>query len=216
MRRALSWCAAVLLVTLTGCSTIRQYVPRSLLGTQTAGRVRRIAVLPFAYRDASGAHPCDMCPDKLVMDTTSQEDALLVTAFFYEALLGHPRIQLIPFDTVQAAEGDTMGAKVQHLSDTEKIDGVLVGGLLEMRQRLGDPRAPSQRAGASIYAALLNLPSGHAVWKRLYDQSPGRANKAMRQYERLVNGEEDKTLTAEEVAHEGVERMVHSLVSSIH
>jgi len=209
-------CAAVLVVSsAAGCSTVRKYLPRNPFGPGTAKHVRHIAVLPFAYRASDGVHPCDMCPDKLVMDVTSPEEALLITSFFYEALLGHPRIQIIPFETVQAAAGATMGETVERLSQTEKVDAVVVGALLELRERLGDPRSPSQRGGASVYAALVNLPSGHAAWKRLYDQSPGRPNTAIRQYERIVLGEESKTKTAEEVAHEGVARMVKSLVSSI-
>jgi hypothetical protein len=186
-----------------------------LFGPSTAKRVRHIAVLPMAYRAADGVHPCDMCPDTIVMDMTSAEDALLVTSFFYEALLRHPRLQVIPFETVQAATGPTMRDTITRLTETEQVDAVLVGGLLELRSRLGDPRDPSQRGGASVYAALLNLPSGRAVWKRLYDRSPGRPGTAVRQYERIVLGEESKTMTAEEVAHDGVGRMVKSLVRAI-
>jgi hypothetical protein len=216
VKRVFLSCAALLLATATAaCSTMRKYLPHQLFGSSTVKHVRHIAVLPLAYRAPDGTHTCDMCPDRLVMDVTSQQDALLVTSFFYEALLGHPRLQIIPFETVQAAAGETMQETVTRLAETEKVDAVLVGALLELRSRLGDPREPTQRGGASVYAALLDLPSGHAVWKRLYDRSPGRPGTAIRQYERLVLGEESKTMTAEEVAHEGVARMVKSLVKSL-
>lgn len=217
MRTRAALLLAAVLAT-AGCSTIQQYVPlpRSWMGgSATAKRVARIAVLPFAYRDRNGSQPCDICPDKLVMDVTSEDDALLVTAFLYEVLARHPRLQVIPYETVRAAEGETMTDTLTRLAESEKIDAVVVGALLELRERLGDPRAPEQRAGASVYAALLDLPSGRPVWKRLYDHTPSRPGRAVREYERLIVGEESKALTAHEVAQVGIDRMASSLVRAV-
>jgi hypothetical protein len=215
-RRALL-VAALLVISLAGCATVRKYVPRSLLwgDGDTAKRVARIAVLPLAYRDGDGVRPCDACPDTLVMDVTSEDDALLVTAFFYEELARHPRLQVVPYDTIQAAQADTMRDTLTNLAATEQIDAVVVGALLELRERLGDPGNPDQRGGASVYAALLDLPSGEPIWKRLYDHTPARPGRAVREYERIIVGEESKAMSAHEVAQLGVEKMVSSLARSV-
>jgi hypothetical protein len=208
--------SVVLAMPVAGCSTIERYVPRGLLGDSgTAKRAARVAVLPFAYRDASGVKPCDLCPDKLVMDVTSRDDALLATAFLYEALARHPRLQIVPYESVQAVHGETMRETLTRLSETEKLDVVVVGALLELRERLGDPRDPEQRGGAAVYAAMLDLPSGRAVWKRLYDQTPGRATRPVREYERIVVGEESKAMTAREVVQVGIDRMASSLARAV-
>jgi hypothetical protein len=217
-RRRHALCAALAATLVAGCATIEQYVrvPSGLLGDPgTAKRTARIAVLPFAYRDGNGARQCDICPDTLVMDVTSQDDALLMTAFLYEALTRHPRLQIVPYETVQAAQGDSMRATLDHLARTENLDAVVVGALLELRDRFGDPRSPDQRAGAAVYAALLDLPSGRPVWKRLYDHTPGRPTRAVREYERIVIGEESKALTAHEVAQAGIDRMASSLARAV-
>jgi hypothetical protein len=216
MRRALL-AAALLVGSLTaGCATVKKYVPRSLLGGgDTAKRLARVAILPLAYRDGDGVRPCDVCPDTLVMDVTSEDDALLVTAFFYEELARHPRLQIVPYETIQAAQADTMRDTLTNLAATEQVDAVVVGALLELRERLGDPRHPDQRGGASVYAALLDLPSGEPVWKRLYDHTPARPGRAVREYERIIVGEESKAMSAHEVAQLGVGKMVSSLARSV-
>jgi hypothetical protein len=200
-----------------GCAEIQQYLPDNPLisGYATAGSTMRIAVLPFAYRGRDGSMPCDLCPDRVVMDVTGDADALLVTGFFYEQLARHPRLQIVPFERVEAAEGTTMRETLDRLAATEKLDAVIVGALLELRTRKGNPSDPEQRGGASLYVAMLRLPSGRPVWKRLYDRTPGRAGRIAREYESLVGSDDDKALTAEEVAQIGASRMVESLARSI-
>jgi hypothetical protein len=211
----LSSFVVALIGTGVGCSTIEQIMPDNPLGGSTVGKAARIAVLPFAYRGAGGVHACDLCPDTVVMARTSEDDALLVTAFFYEALTRHPRLQVVDFERIREVEGASMRDTLTRLAELEKLDAVIVGALLELRPRLGDPRDPEQRGGAAIYAALLDLPSGRLRWKRVYDRTPGRTGRAVRQYERLVVGEESKALSAYEVAQAGVERMVSSLARSM-
>jgi hypothetical protein len=214
---SLAACAALFAVSLAACSTVGDVLPERFFRSpaKAGGRIARVAILPFAYRDDAATHPCDLCPDKLVMDVTSAGDAQLVTAFFYEALTRHPRIQVIPYDRVQASEGGTMRETLERLADSEDVDAVVVGALLELRQRIGDPREPRQRGGAAMYAALLDLPSGRPIWKRVFDHSPGRPGRAMRQYQSLVLGEEAKAMTAHEVAQLGASRMAQSLAGVV-
>jgi len=210
--------APALLLATTSCSgTLDQLWPDDGLFTGKAkpGRIVRIAVLPFAYRDAGNARTCDLCPDRLVMDKTSEDAALLVTAFFYEALAKHPRMQVVPYERIRELQGADMRETITRVSEAEDVEMVLVGAVLELRDRIGDPRSPQQRGGAAIYAAALQLPSGKPLWKRVYDRTPRRSSRAMREYELLVVGEESRAKTAEEVAEDGVQRMVASLADTV-
>ena len=212
-------CAALVLMALasSGCSTVDDLLPERWFGSpaKPGGRIAHVAILPFAYRDDAGTHPCDLCPDKVVMDVTSASDAQLVTAFFYEALTRHPRIQVVSYDRVKAAGGESMRETLERLAESEDVDAVVIGALLELRQRIGDPREPRQRGGAAMYAALLDLPSGRPMWKRVFDHSPGRPGRAVRQYQSLVLGEEAKAMTAHEVAQAGATRMAQSLAGVV-
>jgi len=189
-------------------------MPGDLFRSDDSGPTRRVAVLPFAYRDAAATKTCDLCPDRVVMDLTSQDDALLATAFVYEGLARYPRIQVVPFERVRDAEGATMRETVTNLAAREELDAVIVGALLELRPRLGDPRAPTQRGGAALYVAVLDLPSGSPFWKRVYDRSPAPPGRILRGYHKVV-GEEDHSFTANEAMQGGIERMVPSLVQAL-
>ena len=179
------------------------------------GPIKRIAVLPFAYRAIGGGMSCDLCPDRVVMDVTSEQDALLATAFLYEGLARYPRIQIVPYERVREFQGATMRETLTNLAEKEHLDTAIVGALLELRPRIGDPRDPKQRGGAAVYAALLDLPSGEPIWKRYYDRSPGRPGSIVHSYNRLV-GEEEHSLTDDEATREGIEGMVPGLVKALH
>jgi hypothetical protein len=198
----------------SGCTSLQDLIPRDLLRPDDKGPVRRIAVLPFAHRGAESSFLCDLCPDRVVMDVTSENDASLATAFLYEALTRYPRIQVLPYERVRQFQAPTMRETITKLAEQEKLDGVLVGALLELRPRLGDPRTPKQRGGAALYVALLDLPSGLPAWKRVYDRSSAPSGRAARSYHWLV-GEDERALTADETMEEGITRMVPSLIKAL-
>ena len=130
--------ALAAIVAAGGCQRIRPYLPDNpFISPEVPGKIRTIAVLPFAYRDEQGGVPCTMCPNPVVMAPTSEDDALLVTAFFYEALTRHPRFQVVPPDVVARFMADTMEETTERLEVMQNVDAVLIGALLELRPRLG-------------------------------------------------------------------------------
>ncbi len=217
MRRAVKRVAVVGLAAAlcigSGCSVLRQTIPG--LGGGEHGRALSIAILPFAYRDASGGLPCDLCPDRLVMAPTSQDEALLVTAFFYESLESHPRLSVMPEETVSRFFNGSLARAAERLRAQGGVDAVLVGGLLELRRRVGDPRAPERRAGAAVYAALLDLSDGEVLWKAFYDRDDRPSGRLRRQVGRFIGQERDLGRTAVEVAHEEAVEMVSELVDRV-
>ena len=207
----------LLAVAVTGCATIDPYLPSFLRspGSKKAVKMRSIAILPFAYRSEEVRRTCDVCPNPLIMTETSEESALLVTAFFYEALSRYPRFEIIPFETVSAYAADSMDEQLAQLTRDHRIDGVVVGGVLEMRERLGDPRHPTRTGGAAIYAAMPDVGSGEAIWAQYFEGTEYPPGFAYKTYKRLVDTVDERRPTAAEVAEYAVDRMVKSMSKSV-
>ena len=207
---------AVAATTLSGCGVMRDLFPEAMDGTRLEAReVRRVAVLPFAYRGQSDALECTLCPEAVNMRTTSARDAGLVTAFFYEALTRYPGFDVVPYDAVKRFESRGTADAVAHLTTSENVDGILVGAVLDLRPRLGDPRNPHSRAGAALYAALIDPDTGQAFWSTVYDetqQEPGRLRAGFRS---LVSGDETRWLTAQGVAQQGAIAMIKDLAKNV-
>jgi hypothetical protein len=152
---------------LVGCSTL-------FGGGDEKPKIRRVAILPFGYRTPGENVACTLCPDTLVMANTSHDDAMLVTAFFHEAMTTYPGLSILPFETVERFQGTTMSETMDRLYAMEEIDAVLVGALMELRPREGDPRTPTAPAGAAVYAALVEPLTERVLWSgyRDEDQEP--------------------------------------------
>lgn len=215
-RAALALCVLVASFA-AGCATVNRYLPSFLQSTSADDPVpiRTIAILPFAYRGEDDRRDCDVCPNPLLMSKTSADSALLVTAFFYEALSRYPRFNVVPYETVERYEAESMDQMLADLTVDHRLDAVLVGGLLEMRKREGDPRAPSRTGGASIYAAVLDVGTGETVWAQLFDGTRYPPNILLKTYKKVTASVEDRRPTAEEVAEYGVTRMVKNMAGAV-
>jgi hypothetical protein len=155
----------------------------------SSGQIRKIAILPFAYRDAQHIAPCSLCPDKLVMAPTSRDDALLVTAFFHEAMTTYPRFSTVPFDTVARFATEDMDETAERLWAVEGVDAVLVGALLELRPRVGDPRDPEFSAGAAVYAALVEASTKRVLWVGYRDANQTSPPLSPKRVGEIISGE---------------------------
>jgi len=206
--------AGVLL--LPGCSLLRGDRGHYLGGEEQTREIRRIAILPFAYRGDDGGRPCDLCPRDVEMKPTSKDDADLVTAFFYEQATRYPRLTILPYDRVEQLSGATMRETVAQISVLEKVDAVLVGAVIELRDRGGDdPLHPTHPAGVAVYAALLELPSGTPVWSSLFDQDQGPETFTFGTMRKVVQGELKHWNSPLEMGHVAATRMVKSLVARV-
>lgn len=208
----------MLLLTVTvaaGCASIRDAAAglssTGLFGRERVGAVRRIAVLPFAFRGSERKRLCTLCPAAVVMARTSETDAQLVAAFFYEALTRHPRFDVVPFELVERFAGQSMEESLAGLRALQSVDAVVVGALLELRPRIGDPLEPRARAGAAIYAALIDADSGAPLWSRVYDADQALAGRASRRLKTLLSAGPAPTQTALEVALAAADEMVANM-----
>jgi hypothetical protein len=208
--------ALATLVVTGGCQRIRPYLPDNpFVSPEVPGRIRRIAVLPFAYRDAQGTVPCTLCPNPVVMAPTSEDDALLVTAFFYEALTRHPRFQVVPPDIVARFMGDTMEETTERLEVMESVDAVLVGALLELRPRVGSPQDPTDPGGAALYVALIDAETKTQLWNRVFDRTQRPENAVERGYDLVVGDEDPHWLSAEGIAQEAALELVKTMARTV-
>jgi hypothetical protein len=215
--RAIATLIAVAAVVVTsGCQRIRPYLPDNpFISPEVPGRIRRIAVLPFAFRDEQGTVPCSMCPNPVVMAPTSEDDALLVTAFFYEALTRHPRFQVVPPDVVARFMADTMEETTERLDVMQNIDAVLVGALLELRPRVGSPQSPTEPGGAAIYVALIDAKTKTQLWNRVFDRTQGPQNAVERGYEVVVGEQDAHWLSAQGIAQDAALELVKTMARTV-
>lgn len=201
--------ALVASIALPGCSSVGGALSGvDFLSRERVGAVKTIAVLPFGFRAEGGGFACTLCPDAVELEKTSRSDAELATAFFYEALTRHPRFEVVPFERVGFLGTETMEAAAGRLRAEDGVDAVVVGALIELRPRVGDPRQPQARAAAALYAALVDPRSGERLWARRYYDEDKPPSGVVKQLRRLVTGDDVPTLTAHEVLHRAEIEMV--------
>jgi hypothetical protein len=206
--------AAIVLV--GGCQRIRPYLPDNpFISPEVPGKIRTIAVLPFAYRDEEGVVPCTMCPNPVVMAPTSENDALLVTAFFYEALTRHPRFQVVPPDVVSRFMADTMEETTERLDVMQNVDAVLVGALLELRPRLGSPQDPTEPGGAAVYVALIDAKTKAQLWNRVFDRTQRPRNTIERGVNVVVGDDSPHWLSAQGIAEDAALELVKTMARTV-
>lgn len=216
VRRLVAIFLVVAAVAASGCQRIRPYLPDNpFLSPEVPGRIRRIAVLPFAYRDELGAVPCTMCPNPVILAPTSEDDALLVTAFFYEALTRHPRFEVVPSQTVARFMGESMEETTDRLEVMQSIDAVLVGALLELRPRLGNPQKPEDPGGAAVYVALIDARTRRQLWNRVFDRTQRPEGAAKRAYDAVLGNDLPHWLSARGIAQEGALELMKNMARNV-
>ena len=120
------------------------------------------------------------------------------------------------YDTVERYWADTMDAMVAQLTEAQALDAIIVGALLEVRERLGDPRQPERLGGVSIYVAALQVPTGRPLWVQLYDATKQPPNVVYANAVRIVGWRDPAHyLTAREIAEHGIGKLVKSMAKAI-
>ncbi len=195
-------CLILVLAAVPGCSAID-----AVIAPATESSVRRIAILPFAHRAEGQKGACPLCPDPVVMDVVAEEQALLVTAFFYEEMAKYPRFSIVPASAVERAWGKGGDGVVDRLLAREDIDAVLVGALLELRE--AGPHRP--RAGAAVYAALLESDGLTSLWSGFFNEDALQRTGIGRYLNRLIGDGDEGSMSALGVAHYGTAKLVERL-----
>ena len=108
-----------------------------------------------------------------------------------------------------------MQETMERLEVMENIDAVLVGVLLELRPRLGDPQHPAEAGGAAVYAALLDARTGTQLWNLVFDRTQRPANPVEKSYEVVVGGGNPHWLSAQGIAQEAALEMMSNMARSV-
>jgi hypothetical protein len=182
-------------------------------------RLRKVAVLPMAYIDASGGQPCDLCPAEVQMKPTSPSSARLITGFIYEAIASHPRLLFPTPETVDkavaAAPAHSLRQTAAQLAAAGRAELVIVSALVELRQRVGPDDAPTTPAGITLYVALVNASSGEIQWSDTFNEDESGRNFLMRGYDKLMNDKPVRWSTAEGFGEYAVDELIEDLVGEI-
>ncbi len=183
-------------------------------GAENTG-VRKIGIIPFAYEDASTSRPCDLCPREVEMQRTSRQSAMLTTAFFFEELTHYPRFDAVEIRQFDRLIDHSMADAVELFRVMDDVDVVLTGAVLDLREREGNPNKPTHAAGATLYAALLEVDGGDVLWQGTFDEDQKDAGLFRATYRELVRGDNQEWLTAAEFAHRGARELVRRMVKEI-
>jgi hypothetical protein len=182
--------------------------------------LRKIAILPVAYSDGTTAgQPCDLCPPSIAMKTTSRLAARLATGFIYEAIARHPRFLFPTAETVektmQASPGRSMRQAALNLANAGRADLVVVAALVELRPRIGPDDGPTQPAGVTLYASLVNGRTGEVVWSDTFDHDQSGRNFILSAYDKVANDKPLRWSTAEGYSEHAVDELVEDLVDEV-
>ena len=177
--------------------------------------LRNIAIMPVAYAGPDGGFACDLCDGDVRYSQVTDEDALLVTAFFYEALDRHPRYQVTDWGTVRRlAVAGGVRAAMAELASRHGVDAVLAAELVELREREGTSRAPTKPGGATLRARLVDARTGELLWQDDFNQDETERGRVRRTIGRLVTGEPKRSRSARAIANQGAHRLVGLMVDS--
>ncbi|MFN2425992.1 MAG: hypothetical protein ABR587_06055 [Candidatus Binatia bacterium] len=188
-----------------------------LLGEES--NLRRLAILPVAYSDGTAGQPCDLCPPSVAMKPTSALAARLATGFTYEAIARHPRFLFPAPDAVERAVAATPNRSLRQAALQLAADGraelVAVLALVELRPRIGPDDAPSQPAGATVYAALVNAKSGETLWSDTFDRNESGRGFILKTYDKVANDQPIRYRTAEGYMEHAVDELIEDLVDEV-
>ena len=234
--------AALLAMTLAGCSfswgekgasdiSIAGRSPASLVEGATAAEpgatmtpeqakaeekgLRRIAILPVAWSDATGGSPCDLCAPDVAMKESDALTARLATGFLYEAVARHPRILFPPHQAVENASGRGMRQAAAILAGQGQADAVIVAAILELRPRVGSDDAPEKPAGAAVYMALVDSRSGAVLWSKTYDRDEPTRSWYRQALDRLWGDRPQRWHTAQSFTEVAIDELVEDLVDDM-
>ena len=181
--------------------------------------LRRIAILPVAYADASGGQPCDLCPPSVQMKPTSALSARLVTGFIYEAIARHPRLLFPSPDAVEkamaASPGRSMRQTAAQLAAAGRADAVVVAALVELRPRVGPDDAPTQPAGVALYTAIMDARTDAVRWSDTFDRDESGRGIFRGVYDKVMNDRPIRWNSAESYSEHAVDELIEDLVDEL-
>ena len=213
--------ACLFLFSLVALLTACQHLDGAVTATLGEGETvfRRIAVVPFmkvASEDVkAGVVRCPLCGVISRVEETPPGSEKRVEALFLERLTESKRFDLIPVDRVEGIfrriSADSLKTPIQEIlqkTGTElEADGIVVGYVYRFRERKGYPYSVKRPASVAFEIHLVRVKDGAIVWRGNFDKTQTSLMENLLQMSWFFR-EGGQWVTAEELAREGVERLL--------
>ena len=180
----------------------------------------RIAVVPFEQITPEdlhrGAVRCPLCGAIFSAAKMVGRPEVLVEAHFLEQLQkSKPKLGIIAGERVAGIYRRVSAASLktplqQLLRDVGSelgAEGIVTGYLYRFRERKGEPYAAEQPASVAFEIHLHRVQDGVLVWRGSFDRTQGALMEDLLQV-LLFYREKGRWVTAEELAEEGLERVL--------
>lgn len=174
--------------------------------------LRKIAILPVAFRDAAGGYACDLCGDSVQMQETSAAAARLATGFLYEAVARHPRILFPNHQAVEKVSTRGMRQAAADLAAAGTADAVIVAALVELRPRVGPDDSPEKPAGVTMFLSLVDARSGTVHWSKTFDREEAPPNWFRLLLHKIWGDTPRRWSTAEGYTEHAADELVEDLI----
>lgn len=192
------------LVVASGCTSI--HIPGLSSAPPVAEGIEMIAVMPVEPSS----------PPAGAADGEVEGDAeKVVTAAIYGVLSSSYEWRFVPDLTVtDAMQGisplDPDARRAQMLAKAVNADGVIFGSVWRYVERVGTPTQAETPASVAFTLRLLSASSGEVVWEDTFDETQETIGSSFIDW-MLFWEDAPHWMTAAELTHVGVDRMIGSL-----
>jgi len=95
----------------------------------------------------------------------------------------------------------------------DEVDAVIVGAVIDLRQRVGSPFAPKKPAGVTLYAELVDARTRRTLWSGTFDADQGPPGTLGTAFGRIVSGGRPRWDSALTFARTGAHKLVASMMA---
>jgi len=106
-----------------------------------------------------------------------------------------------------------MSEGLQMFRAMDEVDAVLVGAVIDMRERVGSPFSPRKPAGATLYAELIDARTRKTLWSGRFDADQRPPGGLRHAFGRIVRGGPTRWDSALVFARTGAHKLVASMMA---
>lgn len=201
--------AAALLFLASGCSSMS--IPFTSSKQDIQAQIDLVAVMPVEHSAA---------PAGEVGGEVDADAEAVVTAAIYGALSNSYVWRFVPDLTVADAMQDISpldsdARRAQALGKAVNAEGVIYGSVWRYADRIGTPTNVESPASVAFTLRLVSVSSGEVVWEDTFDRTQETLGATWIDWA-LFWEDSPHWMSAEELTHIGVDRMIDSLGSRLY
>lgn len=194
---------------LSSCSSVR--IPWITSSSEVGDGIDLIAVMPVERTAPPGE---DAAPAKVAPEAEE-----VVTAAIYRALSSTHEWRFVPdltvTDTMRNVDSlDPANEQALALGKAVEADGVLFGSVWRYLERTGNDTAVEEPASVGFQLRLLSVQSGEVIWEQSFERTQTSRGTSMLEWVPFWEAGRG-WLTAVDLTHEGVDRLMQDLRRSL-